>query len=74
MALKATVELTAKIKEATGLLEVAEHELKRVLEELKVFERADKQMVSKVIQTAFEKLAAARVTLEGLVDEDRRTH
>jgi len=74
MPLKAGAELTAKIKQATALLEVAEHELKRVLEELKVFERADKQMVSKVIQTAFEKLAAARVTLEGLIDEDRKKH
>lgn len=72
MPLKAGAELTAKIKVATGLLEVAERELKRALEELKVFERADKQIMSKVIQTAFEKLAAARVTLEGLVDKGRR--
>ena len=61
-------ELQLKIKQATALLAVAESELKVALKELKAAERADKQMISKVIQAAFEKLAAAKVNLEALVD------
>ena len=47
-----------------ALLEIAEKELHLAIQALHGGERSDKQMVSLVVQAAFDKLAIARRTLE----------
>lgn len=58
-----SADANQKIATAAALLAIAEKELHLALEQLQVFERADKQMVSLVVQAAFDKLAAARRAL-----------
>lgn len=53
-----------KIATAVALLSIAEQELHLAIDQLQVFERADKQMVTLVVQGAFEKLNVARRALE----------
>jgi|APLak6261679142_1056127.scaffolds.fasta_scaffold00028_76 hypothetical protein len=53
-----------KIASAVALLSIAERELHLAMEQLQVFERADKQMVTLVVQGAFEKLNVARRALD----------
>lgn len=53
-----------KIASAVALLSIAEKELHLAMEQLQVFERADKQMVTLVVQGAFEKLNVARRALD----------
>lgn len=53
-----------KIASAVALLSIAEKELFLAIEQLQVFERADKQMVTLVVQAAFDKLSVARRTLD----------
>lgn len=53
-----------KISAATALLAIAEQELQLALNQLQVIDRADKQMVSLVVQAAFDKMVAARRSLE----------
>lgn len=53
-----------KIASAVALLSIAEKELHLAIEQLQVFERADKQMVTLVVQGAFDKLNVARRTLD----------
>ena len=52
-----------KIASALALLSIAEKELHLAVEQLQVFERADKQMVTLVVQGAFEKLNVAKRAL-----------
>lgn len=59
-----SADANQKIATAAALLAIAEKELHLALEQLHVFERADKQMVSLVVQAAFDKLAAARRSLD----------
>ena len=53
-----------KLAVAVALLAIAEKELQLAIEQLQGGDRGDKQMVSLVVQAAFDKLAAARHTLE----------
>lgn len=55
-----------KLSLAVSLLAIAEKELQLAIEQLNGGERGDKQMVSLVVQAAFDKLAAARHSLEEL--------
>ncbi len=61
-AMNLTIE--EKISAATALLAIAEQELQLALNQLQVIDRADKQMVSLVVQAAFDKMVAARRSLE----------
>ena len=53
-----------KIASAVALLAIAEQELHLAIAQLQVFERADKQMVTLVVQGAFDKLTVARRALD----------
>jgi hypothetical protein len=53
-----------KIASAVALLAIAEQELHLAIEQLQIFERADKQMVTLVVQGAFDKLNVARRALD----------
>ncbi len=53
-----------KLAVAVALLSIAEKELQLAIEQLQGGDRGDKQMVSLVVQAAFDKLAAARHALE----------
>ena len=53
-----------KIASAVALLAIAEKELHLAIEQLQIFERADKQMVTLVVQGAFDKLNVARRALD----------
>ena len=53
-----------KIASAVALLAIAEKELHLAIDQLQVFERADKQMVTLVVQAAFDKLTVARRALD----------
>ena len=55
-----------KLSVAVSLLAIAEKELQLAIEQLQGGDRGDKQMVSLVVQAAFDKLAAARHSLEEL--------
>jgi hypothetical protein len=57
------------ISAALAVLAIAEQELQVALSQLQVLERANKQMVSLVVQAAFDKVALARQTL----DDARKT-
>lgn len=57
-------EADEKIASAVALLSIAEKELHLAIEQLQVFERADKRMVTLVVQGAFEKLTVARLALD----------
>jgi hypothetical protein len=56
--------------EAREHLALAERELEVALSELKIFERADKKMISERLETAFSKLAAGRRNLEAILQEE----
>lgn len=58
-------EILARIGTATGEIEEAERELRRVMSELEVSPRAQKT-VSETVQKAFEELHAARARLVAL--------
>lgn len=53
-----------KIAAATSLLAIAEAELSLALSQLDAQERADKRMVSLVVQAALQKLVVARANLD----------
>jgi hypothetical protein len=61
-------EVISRIAQAKEDLAEAEKELESALRQLQVEERADKKMISKVLLVAFDKLAAARTTLEELLE------
>jgi hypothetical protein len=51
---------------------VAERELEAALGDLEFAERADKKMISHRLERAFEKLAAGRRHLDGILEEEGR--
>lgn len=53
-----------RLTEATTVLAEAEKELEEVMREIVTAERADKMIITEVVQSAFRKLAAARTNLE----------
>jgi hypothetical protein len=53
-----------KINSAVALLSIAEKELHLAIEQLKVYDRADKQMVDLVVQAAFDKVTIAKRSLD----------
>lgn len=53
-----------RLAEATASIADAERELDRVMREIVSAERADKTIISEVVHSAFQKLAAARTNLE----------
>jgi hypothetical protein len=53
-----------RLTEATALLAEAEKELETVMREIVSAERADKTIITEVVQSAFRKLATARTNLE----------
>ena len=57
-------ELKKTISEAKALLDVAEHDLEKLLDDIKSAPRADKMMISNALTDAFEKLALAKKKLE----------
>lgn len=66
---KISPELQQRITEAKDLLAVAERELELALSELGTAERADKQMISQRLESAFSKLSAGRSNLEAVLKE-----
>ena len=58
-----------RIREARESLSEADRELAALLETLQTRDRADKQMVSDVVRTAFAKLAAATANLAAVLAE-----
>jgi len=63
-------ELEARIRGARQIVVAAERELDAALKKVKVTERAQKTMISNVLQSAFKELATAKKMLEQLVDPD----
>ena len=57
-------EVQHKITEATASLTAAERELEKAMREIASAERADKKIISEVLQTAFDKLEVARKHLD----------
>lgn len=67
---KISRELQRRITEAKEHLADAERELEMALSDLKVSERADKQMISHRLENAFVKVAAGRRNLESILQEE----
>ncbi|MEW5741427.1 MAG: hypothetical protein AB1938_21075 [Myxococcota bacterium] len=53
-----------RVAAAAALLAIAEKELALALDQLETFDRADKKMISLVVQAALDKLSVARSNLE----------
>lgn len=58
--------LRSKIKDATGLLRIAEQELERAVKELSPVLIGDKRMSTEALEGAFAKLKTARKSLSDL--------
>jgi hypothetical protein len=58
--------IRARIEAATREMALAEGELGRVLKEMRIGPRAEKTTVTSVVETALEKLKAARMTVAEL--------
>ena len=56
-----------RITDATEAITVAQRELELALSEVSGDLRANKQMISQALQTAFDKLAAARLLLQSIL-------
>ncbi len=63
-------KLQRRILKARELLSEAEVELETALKDLSVEERADKRMISRRLETAFQKLAAGKSNLENILTEE----
>lgn len=63
-------KLQRRITKARELLSEAEVELDAALKSLAVEERADKRMISRRLEIAFEKLAAGKSNLENILTEE----
>lgn len=72
MALKITTEQQRRITEATEGLAFAEGALSTALKALESGKRADKQMVSDAVRTAFDSLTVARAKLAGVLHDAGR--
>ncbi len=57
-------EIKKRLKAATLLLDIAERELDAAMKDLRVVERSHKQMISRELQAAFEKVSGAKRKLE----------
>jgi len=65
--LKLPPEVQKRISDATSTLAEAEQALERAMREVATADRADKRMISEVLQSAFDKLAAAQAALAELI-------
>jgi hypothetical protein len=64
------VEVQRRMAEAKAALRAAEAELESAMRKVQLADRADKRIISDVLQAAFDKVTAARVKLEAvLLDE-----
>lgn len=61
--------LESRIREAREHLKAAEQDVEKTLAEVRVVPRADKTMISNALEETFARVARARHTLEGILDE-----
>lgn len=66
---KIPLEVQRRILEATASLADAERELDKAMREIASADRADKRIISQVLQAAFDKLEAARSKLGAILGD-----
>lgn len=63
-------EVKRSVTAAMDVLSAAERELESAMRAIETAERADKKIISEVLQAAFDKVAAARMKLDAVLRDD----